>query len=268
MVLLTTHGDRRDEPLAQVGGEGLFTKEIQRALLEREIDVAVHSLKDLPTVQPEALFLTAVPQRAPVGDVFVSSKHPTLDALPRGATVGSGSPRRRAQLLYHRPDLLMKDIRGNIDTRLKKLESGEYDAIILAEAGLMRLGLTDKISERIPLSLMLPAVGQGALGVETRKDDDAQPIVARLDHMPSHAAVMAEREMLSVLQSGCLAPVAALGEVKNDQIHLTARVFSPDGRAMIEVTQSSIPYSPEFLGRIVAETLLAQGAADLIRSAH
>ena len=173
MVLITTEGDVRSGPLGQIGGQGLFTKRIQQSLLDHEIDLAVHSLKDLPTETIENLSLAAVPTREENSDAFVCTKAESLDTLPEQSCIGTGSKRRQAQLLHHRPDLRVEDIRGNVDTRLSKLDEGQYDAIILANAGLTRLGLTERITQLLPRDVMLPAVGQGALGLETRTDDES-----------------------------------------------------------------------------------------------
>ncbi|HEY4759296.1 MAG TPA: hydroxymethylbilane synthase, partial [Thermoguttaceae bacterium] len=225
LVPITTSGDRELIPIQTIGGKGVFTKEIQRALLEDQIDLAVHSLKDLPTDTPPELILAAVPQRAPCGDVLVSPTWKTIDRLPAGSTVGTSSMRRRAQLLNYRPDLQMKDMRGNIDTRLRKLHQGDYHAIVLAEAGLTRLGLGSEITQQLPMSIMLPAVGQGALGLETRCEDSiTRAAVAPLDHAPTHHAVLAERAMLAALHGGCLAPIAAWARMETNHLSLTGRV--------------------------------------------
>jgi hydroxymethylbilane synthase len=269
LVPITTAGDRQQQPIGATTAPGLFTKEIQRALLEDRIDLAVHSLKDLPTDPVEGLHLAAVPERAAVADVLVLRERGSWDDLAEGAAVGTGSLRRRAQLLHERPDLVMKDIRGNVDTRLRKLDQGLYDALLLAEAGLRRLGLEERISQTLPLALVLPAVGQGALGLETRSDDhNVLEVLSPLDHGPSHRAVLAERAMLSALEGGCLAPVAAWGRADDDSLKLTGRVLSPDGRQKIEVTQAGPPDQPLQLGRQVAEALIAQGAPELIRLAR
>ncbi len=252
-------------------GTGIFTKEIQRELLDGRIDLAVHSLKDLPTESVPGLALAAVPLRAPVADALVSDRFDSLELLPPGAVVGTGSLRRRAQLLNHRHDLEMRDIRGNVDTRLRKLREGQYEAVILAQAGLERLGLTKHITEILPLGLMLPAVGQGALGIEARADDTAAlEALACLDHSPTHAAVKAERAMLAALHGGCMAPIAAWGRFEGEQFVLTGRVLDPAGTRKLEATQTAgtmYPWSAEdaeSLGRSVADVLLEQGAAELI----
>jgi hydroxymethylbilane synthase len=270
MVPITTSGDRQQEgPIEALGGQGVFTKELQRALLDARIDLAVHSLKDLPTDEVSGLCLAAVPERAAVADVLVSSRYPSLEALPLAAVVGTGSLRRRAQLLHARPDLTMKDVRGNVDTRLRKLERGDFDAVVLAEAGLARLGFAERITQVLPWSVLLPAVGQGALGLEARIDDQpVRQVVGKLNHPESEAAVLAERAMLAALQGGCLAPIAAWGRVEAGQLTLSGRVLRPDGSQKVEATLAADPSAAVELGRRVAESLLAQGAAEFILAAR
>jgi len=265
MVPVTTSGDQQLAPLGAIGGQGLFTKELQRELLAERIDLAVHSLKDLPTDPVPGLCLAAVPPRAPVGDALVSPMHASLERLPPGATVGTGSLRRRAQLLHIRPDLQVRDIRGNVDTRLRKVAAGDYDAAILAQAGLERLQLAEHIAQRLPTSMFLPAVGQGALGLETRSDDrPTREVVRPLDDAASHAAVLAERAMLAALRGGCLAPIAAWARLEGGWLTLIGRVLSPDGARKLEFTARAKAADAERLGRQVADELLAQGAAGLI----
>ncbi len=269
LVPITTTGDRQQESVKTIGAQGLFTKEIQRALLDERIDLAVHSLKDLPTDDVPGLTLAAVPRRAAVADVFVSKKYRSLDDLPAAATVGTGSLRRRAQLLHLRPDLNVCDIRGNVDTRLKKLDDGQFDAILLAEAGLRRLGLDDAITQVLPPEKLLPAVGQGALGLETRTDDTtARTAVAALDDCATHRAVVAERTLLAALQGGCLAPIAAWARIESYVLTLSGRVLSADGRKCLDVTLGREPALAVDLGRIVAEMLLNEGAAGLIEASR
>ncbi len=294
LVHVTTSGDRQKAPIGLGSDRGLFTKEIQQELLAGRIDLAVHSLKDLPTDSPSELILAAIPERAPVGDVLVSDRARTFEELPHGAIVGTGSLRRRAQLLHVRPDLRMRDIRGNVDTRVRKLHAGDYDAIVLAEAGLRRLGLAAEITQVLPLDLALPAVGQGALGIESRADDEAtRRAVAALGHAATRAAGGAERAMLSALLGGCLAPIAAwarlgdcpvrgdcpdfrLGEngtvpfsgEGRDVLVLTGRVLSADGARKIESTAGAAASEAAALGRRVADALVAQGAAELIEAAR
>jgi hydroxymethylbilane synthase len=268
LVSITTGGDTHQGPIQDIG-QGVFTKEIQRALLYMRIDLAVHSLKDLPTDTPPELILAAVPQRAACGDVLVSPVWKTLEQLPAGATLGTSSMRRRAQILHVRPDLQPKEIRGNIDTRLRKVHEKQYDALVLAEAGLTRLGLTREITQSMPMSMMLPAVGQGALGLETRRDDEAtRTALTALDHPATHHAVLAERAMLAALHGGCLAPIAAWGRVEDGRLALTGRVLSPDGRSKIEAVGEANLSDSVVLGRRVAEKLLLQGATELINLAR
>jgi hydroxymethylbilane synthase len=265
LVHISTKGDVSSRPLGAIGGQGVFTKAIQEALSGGEVDVAVHSLKDLPTEPVDGLLVAAVPGRAGAGDVLVSAIASSVESLPAGARVGTGSARRRAQLLYARPDLEIAEIRGNLDTRLKKLDDGQYDAIVLAEAGMSRLGWQERIAQVIPKQLMLPAVGQGALGIEVRAEDDRTlSVVAPLDDPPSHHAVLAERAMLAALRAGCLAPVGAWARQEDDQLVLEGVVLDGNGTRRVSTTVHGDPNNAEALGREAAERLLAQGAAELI----
>jgi hydroxymethylbilane synthase len=269
MVPITTQGDVSTRPLGAIGGQGLFTKEIQRALLDRAGDVAVHSLKDLPTEPVPGLRLAAVPERESTRDVLVSNLADSIEALPPGARVGTGSTRRRAQLLHARPDLRVLDIRGNVDTRLRKLDEGLYDAIILAEAGLRRLGFQQRIQQVIPRDMMLHAVGQGALGIEARADDpQTLEILAHLDHAETHAAVLAERAMLATLRGGCLAPVGAWGRIEEGRLLLDGVVLSNDGSRRVHASAAGALEDAELVGQEVARRLLADGAAGLIETAR
>ena len=269
LVPITTQGDVKTQPLGQIGGQGLFTKELQRALLDGQIDLAVHSLKDLPTAPVEGLALAAVPRRESTADVLVSPVARRIEDLPQGARVGTGSLRRKAQLLHFRPDLQVADIRGNIDTRLAKLDAGQFNAIILAEAGLRRLKLGERIASIIPPAIMLPAVGQGALGIECRADDEnTRGLVMPLDHVSSHQAVLAERSLLSTLRGGCLAPVGALAEVANGQLRLEAVVLNAIGTSKIALAGTSSPQEAASLGQGLGQALLGMGAAELIASAR
>jgi hydroxymethylbilane synthase len=269
LVEIATHGDiDRERPVEEIGTRGVFTKAIQRALLACEIDLAVHSLKDLPTEPVEGLILAGVPPRESPADVLVSNIVASLDDLPDGARVGTGSLRRQAQLRHRRPDLQIEDIRGNVDTRLQKLDDGQFDAIVLAEAGLRRLGLSGRIRQVLPLDLMLPAVGQGALAIECRTSDIAtRQIVAALDDPATHSAVLAERALLARLRGGCMAPIGALGRVERKKLQLSAVVLSPDGVRRVAASESVVGVTQadaDQLGYRVAEALLAQGAAELI----
>ena len=265
LIHITTQGDVKTGPLGQIGGQGLFTKEIQRALLDDRIDLAVHSLKDLPTEVIEELTLAAVPERESPGDVLVSKTATSIGDLQTQAKIGTGSTRRKAQLLYARSDLQIEDIRGNVETRLRKLDDGEFDAIVLAEAGLRRLGFTDRIAHVLPRELMLPAVGQGALGIEARSSDlRTLELLLPLNDPATRHAVLAERAMLRTLRGGCLAPVGAWGRLVGDELQLEGVVLSPDGKNRIFASSTATPAAAEALGQRVGEELLAQGAGELI----
>ena len=269
LILITTQGDASSQPLGAIGGQGVFTKEIQRALLDDRIDVAVHSLKDLPTEPVDGLTLAAVPEREGNQDVLVCREAESLDALPKGARIGTGSSRRRAQLLYHRADLQVEDIRGNVETRLRKLADGQFEAIVLAQAGLRRLELEQHVTQTLPRSLMLPAVGQGALGIESRDDDDrTRQLLSPLDHAETRAAVLAERSMLYALRAGCLAPVGAWGRIEDGQLQLDGVVLSPDGARRLAVSVSGSMADAVDLGAEAARRLLADGAAELISASR
>jgi hydroxymethylbilane synthase len=264
IVEVQTAGDRvRDAPLPEIGGEGIFTKEIQRALLASTIDVAVHSLKDLPTTPVDGLLLAAVPERGPAHDVFVSRRHKSFDGLPRGAVLATSSPRRRAQALHRRPDLRLGDIRGNVETRLRKLTDQQLDGLILAQAGLERLGLGERITEI--LTWMLPAVGQGALGLECRSDDQAtKDLLLQMDHPATRTAVLAERALLSALGGGCQVPIGVRSEISVGMISLQAVVLSTDGKRRVMGQTSGADANPENLGKRLANELLAGGARELL----
>jgi hydroxymethylbilane synthase len=267
LVPITTRGDAAQlDTIGQVGGTGVFTKELQRALVAGEIDLAVHSLKDLPTEEVEGLELAAVPERESVFDALVSNQSRNLEALPKGAIIGTGSTRRRAQLLHVRPDLEVRDIRGNVDTRLEKLSAGQFDAIVLAHAGMKRLGVADRATEVFAPEVMLPAVGQGALALEIRSADrTTRAAVAPLDHASSHQAVLAERSLLATVGGGCLAPVGAWARLQPDgQLRLDAVVVSVDGRRRLAASQSAAPQDALRLGSEVARRLIDDGATELI----
>ncbi|GAG23385.1 unnamed protein product, partial [marine sediment metagenome] len=228
---IRSEGDvERQASLASIGGRGVFVKALEEKLLGGEIDLAVHSLKDMPTRLATGLKIGAVLPREDARDALVSRGGPTLDDLPKGAVVGTGSVRRRAQLLAYRSDLVVQDIRGNVDTRLRKLKNGAYDALILAAAALIRLRLTSTVSQYLPPALMLPAAGQGALAVEVREsDEEAKGLVRPLNHLPTEAAVRAERAFLSALGGGCAVPVAAHAAVADGRLNLQGMVADPDG---------------------------------------
>ncbi len=267
VVVIHTRGDRvLDTPLPLIGGKGLFTAELETALREGHIDAAVHSLKDLPTDMPAGLALGAIPPRGPVQDVLVSRGGYTLDALPSGATVGTSSRRRAAQLLHRRPDLHILDIRGNVDTRVRKTldPEGPYTATVLAQAGLTRLGLDAGTPAPLPVDVMLPAPGQGALAVQCRDDAASRALLAPIDHRETRAAVHAERAFLAGLGGGCAVPVAALATLRGEALHLQGRVLSVDGRTCIHVEITGSPDAAEALGQALAQEALARGAARLL----
>ncbi len=265
-VHIRTEGDLiLDRPLTAIGGKGVFTKEIEDALLDGRIDVAVHSLKDLPTELPKELVLAAVTRREDPRDVFIAKDGVTgLANLPKGAAVGTGSLRRRAQLQAYRPDLKMVDLRGNLDTRLRKLESGEMDGIVMAAAGFARMGWTDRITETLPPEVCLPAVGQGALALECRAGDrETNSWVSPLDHSETRRAVEAERALLRRLEGGCQVPVGALGEVRDGRISLQGVIASLDGESLVRGAASG--EDPEGVGTRLAEDLLDRGGEDILR---
>jgi hydroxymethylbilane synthase len=264
--IITTSGDRIvDRPLPEIGGKGLFTSELEAALLSGEVDAAVHSLKDLPVEDTAGIVVAAVPEREAAYDVIVSANGHTLASLPESARVGTCSLRRSAQLLARRPDLTILPLRGNVDTRVRKLMNGEYDAIVLAYAGLARLGMQSHITETFPLDVMLPAPGQGALAVQCRADDDKTiKLLAAIHHPITAAAVDAERAFLSGLGGGCSLPVGAFAQKNNGQIILTGAVISADGKHAIRL--SAVDKDPHQLGERLAGLVLERGAADLLRA--
>jgi hydroxymethylbilane synthase len=266
LVEIQTAGDVvRDVPLAQLGGEGAFTKEIQRALQAGAIEVAVHSLKDLPTFAVDNLILAAVPPRDPVGDAFVSHRHGSFAALPLRAVVATSSIRRRAQILHRRPDLQLVNIRGNVETRLRKLAEQDLDALVLAQAGLERLGLGSEVTEVLDPAWMLPAVGQGALGLECRADDEVtRALLVKLDDPPTHQAVLAERALLRGLGGGCQVPVGAATCVRDSELSLRGVVISPDGARRVEGQVVGPLVAAIKVGQGLAEQLLGQGAKELL----
>jgi len=274
LIPMVSVGDTDMRPIDGTRQVGVFTKRIQQALLDQEADIAVHSLKDLPTEVNPSLVLAAVPERETIEDALVSPAGWTLEQLPENSIIGTGSKRRGAQLLNQRPDLRIKNIRGNVQTRLEKLNAGEYDAIILAEAGILRLGLNELERSLLPLEVMLPAPGQGALGIEVRSDDErAYQACHRLDHPRAHAAVHAERTLLAALHGGCLAPIAALGEVNGQTLSLKATVLSGDGKqrldhaGSIQLGEDYLAAAAELAGEVAA-ALEADGARELINASR
>jgi hydroxymethylbilane synthase len=267
--VIKTTGDVKTEPLSVIGGKGVFTKELEDALLDEHIDLAVHSLKDLPTVVPDGLAIPAICKREDPRDALVLPLNlksgATFESLAKGATVGTSSPRRLAQLKSLRPDLIFKDLRGNVDTRLRKLDEGQYDALVLACAGLRRLQLDGRISIALTTDQMLPAVGQGALAIETRAGDDATiEIVRRLDHKFTRIACIAERALLRQLGGGCQLPIAAHAVVRDKRIRLDGLVADPDGKQIVRERASGGLDEAEELGGLLGEQLLANGARELL----
>jgi hydroxymethylbilane synthase len=269
IVRISTQGDTSTASLREVGGQGIFTKEIQNALLDNRVDVAVHSLKDLPTEPIPGLTIAAVPERESTLDCLISASKARFKDLPAGARVGTGSSRRGAQLLAWRPDIEIIDIRGNVDSRIRKLEEGKYDAIILAAAGLQRLQLYSIVSEELPQDRVLPAIGQGALGLECREDDQqATTALKMLDHVASHQTAMAERSLLRHLSAGCMAPVAARATVVGEELKMEARVLATDGSQVVEGTCSGARENFERLGEELAKDLWEHGGEALIAAAR
>ena len=268
LEIIQTKGDKiLDVPLANVGGKGLFVKEIEEAVLDGRAHLAVHSIKDVPAEFPEGLGIVAVAEREDFRDVLVSRDGLKLDELPSGARIGTSSLRRRAQLLNRRPDLKIESIRGNVETRLSKIVTENLDGVILAAAGLNRLGLAHKITQHLEPGVMLPAIGQGALGLETRMDDKVVlEIISFLDHRDTAVCVKAERAFLERLEGGCHVPIAALGVLKKDRLQLTGLVADPDGRKCLRDRLEAEPEEAEELGKSLAEELLDRGADEILSS--
>ncbi len=268
LVIIKTKGDKiLDVPLAKVGGKGLFVKEIEDALLNRRVDLAVHSMKDMPAEIPEGLCIGAIPERENPQDVLISKNGRQLSELSAGALIGTSSLRRASQILHARPDLVIKSLRGNLDTRLKKLETENLDAVILAAAGVKRLGLEDRITEYLNETIMLPAVGQGALCIEIRQNDPIiEPLVATLEHPQTRIVVMGERAFLNRLEGGCQVPMAAYGKVENNTFTLYGLVATLDGTTVLRETLSGPADSSEQIGLDLAERLVSMGAQKIMES--
>ncbi|MCL4503872.1 MAG: hydroxymethylbilane synthase [Deltaproteobacteria bacterium] len=266
LEIIKTSGDIiHDVPLAKVGGKGLFIKEIEEALLSGRVDLAVHSLKDMPAEIPAGLLLGAVPIREDYRDAFISSRWASLAEIPMGGRIGTGSLRRRVQLLHQRPDLEIVPLRGNVDTRLKKMETLGLDALILAAAGLNRLGLNNVYQGLLTEEEMLPAVAQGALGLEVRTEDQRlREIIAFLDHPPTRIAVTAERAFLSRLEGGCVVPVAALGKVDGDDLTLEALISDLDGKCYLRERLSGHVDEAQTMGTDLADSLLDRGGREIL----
>jgi hydroxymethylbilane synthase len=266
IVIIKTSGDKlQTSPLSQIGGKGIFIKELEEALLEETIDLAVHSIKDVPTDTPSRLMFPAVCRREDVRDCLVAANGATLASLRQSARVGTGSLRRQAQLRHIRPDLDVRDLRGNVDTRLRKVESGEYEAVMLAKAGLDRLGWSGRITETLDPEVFLPAVGQGAIGVECRlKDTEAADIVAGLDDAETRTAIIAERSLLGALQGGCQVPLGAWARIERGELVLEACVCSLDGLQYVKQRATSAPDKAAELGGHMATLLIEAGAQGIL----
>lgn len=270
LVKIKTRGDvLLDTPLAKIGGKALFVKELEVAMLNGEADIAVHSMKDVPMEFPEGLGLAVICEREDPTDAFVSNTFSDVDALPEGARVGTSSLRRQCQLKARRPDLQIGFLRGNVGTRLGKLDSGEFDAIVLATAGLLRLGLHERIARRIPTDICLPAGGQGAVGIECRSDDEELlQLLQPLHHNNTADRVYAERALNHRLQGGCQVPIACFAELEGEQIHLRGLVGEPDGHRILRTRISGPRHEAEALGVTAAEDLLAQGADQILAALY
>jgi hydroxymethylbilane synthase len=268
LVTMTTQGDQLlDSPLAKIGGKGLFVKELELSILEGRADIAVHSMKDVPVEFPDGLHLPIIMQRENPSDAFVSNNFNSLNDLPKNARVGTCSLRRQCQLKAAFPDFQLLDLRGNVNTRLAKLDAGQYDAIILASAGLIRLGMSSRIKNEIPSSSSLPAVGQGAIGIECREDDaDTLALLAVLNHSDTAIRLCAERAMNKHLNGGCQVPIAGFCEILNGRLFMRGLVGSADGKTMLYSESYGNLSNPKALGVSIAEDLLAQGAGEILAS--
>lgn len=270
LVTFVTQGDKiLDTPLAKIGGKGLFVKELEAALLDGRADLAVHSMKDVPMQLPEGLELAVICEREDPFDAFVSNQYAHFDDLPQGAKLGTSSLRRKSQILKQRPDLDVIDLRGNVGTRLSKLDAGQYDAIILASAGLKRLNLHDRIRHTLTAEVSLPAVGQGALGLECRsQDQQVLDLIMPLMHQDSNACVRAERAFNAYLEGGCQVPIAGFATLENDQLQLEGRVGSVDGQVLLQALVSGHLNDAEQIGVELAKKLLDQGAGELLKALY
>ena len=270
LVKMTTQGDKiLDTPLAKVGGKGLFVKELEAGLLSGDADIAVHSMKDVPIELPEGLHLAVICPREDPRDAFVANAYASFEALPKGARLGTSSLRRQCQLAAQRPDLNIIDLRGNVNTRLQKLDAGDYDAIILAAAGLIRLGLADRITQTLSPEISLPAIGQGAVGIECRQDDEwVNELLAPLNDRDTAIRVRAERALNHRLQGGCQVPIAGYAELAHGVILLRGLVGTVDGSRIIHGEIAGQPEDAEYLGRVLAEDLLARGADEILENLY
>lgn len=270
LLTMTTQGDKiLDTPLAKVGGKGLFVKELELGILERRADLAVHSMKDVPVEFPEGLGLGAILPREDPRDVLISNNYSSIDELPHGARVGTSSLRRKCQLKARRPDLQVLDLRGNVNTRLKKLDDGDYDAILLAAAGIRRMGWEARITELLAPEQFLPAIGQGAIGIEMRVDDARTTALVRpLNDAQTATRIAAERALNAGLQGGCQVPIAGYSEISHGVIVLRALVGRPDGSELVQGVISGRPEDAEELGRVLADDLLARGAREILADVY
>lgn len=266
LVKMATQGDKiLDTPLAKVGGKGLFVKELELGILQGEADIAVHSMKDVPVDFPEGLHLAVICEREDPRDAFVSNDYAQIEDLPKGARVGTSSLRRQCQLRAWRPDVTILDLRGNVNTRLKKLDEGQYDAIILASAGLKRLGFEQRISAALSTTISLPAIGQGALGIECRLDDTrTNQLIQPLTHADTFTCVTAERAMNQRLEGGCQVPIAGFAELDGDTLHMRGLVGQTDGRQMIRGEVTGSAQDAAHLGTHLANDLLSRGAKEIL----
>ena len=270
LVRMSTQGDKiLDAPLAKIGGKGLFVKELELSLLEGYSDIAVHSMKDVPVEFPDGLYLPVIGRREDPRDAFVSNSYPRFEDLPHGARVGTSSLRRQAQLHEHRPDLNIITLRGNVNTRLNKLDNGEYDAIILAAAGLLRLGFSQRITQYLSPEVSLPAIGQGAIGIECRSDDASTHELINVLHDPvTYTCVHAERAMNQQLQGGCQVPIAGYAELAADTLTLRGLVGRPDGSEIVRGKISGPAHEAAKLGVALADDLLARGARTILKDIY
>jgi len=267
LLPISTQGDRNlQDSLANIGGKGLFIKELEIALAEARAELAVHSMKDVPAELPDGFTISAVLEREDPRDALISVRYAGFEDLPHRARIGSSSLRRQCQLLHRRPDLRVSALRGNVQTRLRKLEDGEFDAIILAVAGLKRLGMADRITAILDTETSLPAIAQGVIGIECRSDDTpTRDLVARLNHPPTWQRILGERALNHALSGSCVVPLAGYAELHGDQLQLRGRVGMPDGSRLIEASVSGPAAQAETLGRKLADDMLAQGAGEVLR---
>lgn len=270
ITVIKTSGDKiQDVPLTKIGGKGLFVKEIEEALMLRDVDIAVHSMKDVPMKLPYELEISVVTERENPFDALISRDNVKLDDLPKNAKIGTGSLRRSSQLLKYRPDLQIVPLRGNIDTRIKKLDTKGLDAIILAAAGLLRMGWGDKIAQIIPAEVILPAMGQGAVGIETRKHDpDVFEAIMALDHEETHLALDAERAFVDVLEGGCQVPIGAYATLDDENITLSGLVASLDGKTIFQASHKRLLAEAKQLGRELGKEILAMGADKILKEIY